>query len=161
MIINLPHFPGYGVLVPSNWFSKLVCCCYAMAGLPLYIIMLGASGYFAFLFNYKYRINKLGLVRARISTFMHLLSINHYFIQIIWLLFLGCLMVWVMRCDDAGMIILLFIHIFIRFLLHEHFLIELCTMVKYSLIGHNFLCQIVAKWRCWNNEVMNRLLKLW
>ncbi|XP_063687994.1 two pore potassium channel protein sup-9-like isoform X2 [Bolinopsis microptera] len=37
---------GYGVLHPSTWYSKVACCLYAMAGLPLYILMLGASGKF-------------------------------------------------------------------------------------------------------------------
>ena len=35
---------GYGVLHPTSWYSKVICCLYAMFGLPLYIIMLGAAG---------------------------------------------------------------------------------------------------------------------
>ena len=42
-------FPGYGVLHPTTWYSKVACCLYAMAGLPLYIIMLGAAGFINYL----------------------------------------------------------------------------------------------------------------
>ncbi|KAL5251130.1 hypothetical protein ACHWQZ_G016747 [Mnemiopsis leidyi] len=44
---------GYGVLHPTSWYSKVICCLYAMFGLPLYIIMLGAAGkYIVSMFEY-------------------------------------------------------------------------------------------------------------
>jgi len=41
------------VLHPTTWFSKLMCCLYAMIGLPLYIVMLGAAGQWSKSFRYR------------------------------------------------------------------------------------------------------------